>query len=43
MLFKGRRWDSLHEFTERVIARIEEEIPGRGVKLTVDVDPVHML
>jgi primosomal protein N' (replication factor Y) len=43
MLFKGRRWDSLHEFTERVIARIEEEIPARGVKLTVDVDPVHML
>ncbi len=43
MLFKGKRWDSLHEFTERVIARIEEEIPARGVKLTVDVDPVHML
>ena len=43
MLFKGRRWDTLHEFTEQVIARIEEEIPARGVKLTVDVDPVHML
>ena len=43
MLFKGRKWDSLHEFTEQVISRIEEEIPGRGVKLTVDVDPVSML
>jgi len=40
---QGRKWDSLHEFTEQVIGRIEEEIPGRGVKLTVDVDPVHML
>jgi primosomal protein N' (replication factor Y) len=43
MLFKGKRWNSLHEFTERVLARIEERIPARGVKLTVDVDPVHML
>jgi len=43
MLFKGRRWSSLHEFTEEVISRVEEEIPARGVKLTVDVDPVHML
>jgi len=43
MLFKGRRWDSLHEFTEQVITRIEAEIPARGVKLIVDVDPVHML
>jgi primosomal protein N' (replication factor Y) len=43
MLLKGKRWDSLHEFTERVIAGIEEGIPPRGVKLTVDVDPVHML
>jgi hypothetical protein len=40
--FKGGD-GTLHEFTEQVIARIEQEVPARGVKLIVDVDPVHML
>jgi len=43
MLFKGKQWKSLHDFVEKIRAEMEAEIPGRGVKLIVDVDPVHML
>jgi primosomal protein N' (replication factor Y) len=43
MLFKGKKWSPLHEFTERLLQRIEAEISIPGVKLIVDVDPVHML
>ena len=43
MLFKGKQWKSLHEFVEKLMAEMEAEKPGRGVKLIVDVDPVHML
>jgi primosomal protein N' (replication factor Y) len=43
MLFKGKQWKPLHEFVEKLLAEMEAEIPGRGVKLIVDVDPVHML
>jgi primosomal protein N' (replication factor Y) len=43
MLFKGKKWSPLHEFTEELLRRINEEISVPGVKLIVDVDPVHML
>ncbi|NWF55682.1 MAG: primosomal protein N' [Syntrophaceae bacterium] len=43
MLFKGKSWNSLHTFVEKLLTQIETEMPGRGVKLIVDVDPVHML
>jgi primosomal protein N' (replication factor Y) len=43
MLFKGKQWKPLHEFVEKLLAEMEAEIPGRGVKLIVDVDPVNML
>ena len=43
MLLKGKGWRSLHDFVEKLLAEIEAEFPRRGVKLTVDVDPVHML
>jgi primosomal protein N' (replication factor Y) len=43
MLFKGKKWSSLHDFAERLLLRAEAEIPVRGVKLIIDVDPVHML
>jgi primosomal protein N' (replication factor Y) len=43
MLFKARRWSTLHEFMEQLLARAEEAIPVRGVKMVVDVDPVYML
>jgi len=43
MLFKGKEWKPLHEFVERLLAEIQAEVGGRGVKLIVDVDPVHML
>jgi primosomal protein N' (replication factor Y) len=43
MLFKGRKWSTLHEFMEQLLARAEEAVPVRGVKMIVDVDPVYML
>jgi primosomal protein N' (replication factor Y) len=43
MLFKGKKWKSLHEFVEKLMAEMEAEIPRHRVKLIVDVDPVHML
>jgi primosomal protein N' (replication factor Y) len=43
MLFKARNRGPLHEFMARLLAAVEKEIPARGVKLIVDVDPVHML
>jgi primosomal protein N' (replication factor Y) len=43
MLLKGKKWSSLHDFTAKLLHRIEEEISIPGIKLTVDVDPVHML
>ncbi len=43
MLFKGKQWKSLHDFVEKIMAEMEAEIPGRRLKLIVDVDPVHML
>ena len=43
MLFKGRKWSSLHEFMEQLLAQVEEAVPLRGVKMIVDVDPVYML
>jgi primosomal protein N' (replication factor Y) len=43
MLFKGPSWAVLHDFMEEILARAEEGIPLRGVKMAVDVDPVYML
>jgi primosomal protein N' (replication factor Y) len=43
MLFKGKKWAPLHEFAERLLQRIDAEVSIPGVKLIVDVDPVHML
>jgi primosomal protein N' (replication factor Y) len=43
MLFKGKKWSSLHDFAEELLQRIEAEISIPGVKLIVDVDPVYML
>jgi len=43
ILFKGMRWPILHDFTERVLKKAEEEISLPGVKLIVDVDPLNML
>jgi len=43
MLLKGKNWASLHDFTELVLRKAEEEISISGVKLIVDVDPIHMV
>ena len=43
MLFKGKKWSSLHDFAEQLLQKIEAEISIPGVKLIVDVDPVYML
>jgi primosomal protein N' (replication factor Y) len=43
MLLKGKRWSILHNFTEEVLQRAEEEISIPGVKWIVDVDPLNML
>jgi len=43
MLLKGKNWNLLHEFTERILEKMEKDHPLSGVKLTVDVDPVNML
>ena len=43
MLFKGEEWGLLHQFMELLLAKAEEAVPSRGVKLIVDVDPVNML
>jgi primosomal protein N' (replication factor Y) len=43
ILLKGKRWATLHEFTELILEKAEEEISLPGVKMIVDVDPVDML
>ena len=43
MLLKGKKWSSLHDFAEKIVRHMEEEISLQGVKLIVDVDPVNML
>ena len=43
MLFKGKQWKCLHDFVLKLLAERDAELPSRGVKLIVDVDPVHML
>ena len=43
MLFKGKKWSSLHDFAEGLLRRAEAEVRVPGVKLIIDVDPVHML
>ncbi len=43
MLLKGKKWQLLHEFVERVLRKIEQAPLLSGVKLIVDVDPVNML
>jgi primosomal protein N' (replication factor Y) len=43
MLLKGKKWNLLHEFTDRILQKMEKDHPLAGVKLTVDVDPVNML
>ena len=43
ILLKGKRWTTLHEFTELILEKAEEEISLPGVKVIVDVDPVDML
>jgi primosomal protein N' (replication factor Y) len=43
MLLKGKNWQLLHEFAERLLAEMESAHPLPGVKLIIDVDPVNML
>ncbi len=43
MLFKGKKWSSLHRFAERLLGRAGAEARVPGVKLIIDVDPVSML
>ncbi len=43
MLLKGKKRRPLRDFAERLLARTEREISLPGVKLIIDVDPVHML
>jgi primosomal protein N' (replication factor Y) len=43
MLLKGKKWQLLHEFAERILSKAEQDRLLSGVKLTVDVDPVNML
>jgi primosomal protein N' (replication factor Y) len=43
ILLKGKRWATLHEFTEQILEEAEQEISLSGVKMIVDVDPVDML
>ena len=43
MLLKGKKWNLLHELTERVVEIMERKHSLPGVKLVVDVDPINML
>ena len=43
MLLKGKKWQLLHEFAERILAKTDQDHLLSGVKLIVDVDPVNML
>jgi primosomal protein N' (replication factor Y) len=43
MLLKARKWQLLHEFAERIVAKMDRDHLLAGIKLIVDVDPVNML
>jgi primosomal protein N' (replication factor Y) (superfamily II helicase) len=43
LLLKGKKWSSLHDFAEELLRKTEASISIPGVKLIIDVDPVHML
>ena len=43
MLAKGVNSRLLHQFAEELMTQMEERIKGRGVNLSVDVDPVFIL
>jgi primosomal protein N' (replication factor Y) len=43
MLAKGKSPKLLHQFAQRMILQLEEEIRGKGVNLDIDVDPVFIL
>jgi primosomal protein N' (replication factor Y) len=43
MLAKGKSSRFLHQFSQALAARMEEQTKGRGISLDIDVDPVSVL
>ena len=43
MLIKGNRANILHRFVEELVGETKKRWPGRGIRLTVDVDPMSVM
>jgi len=43
LLLKGAKTIPLHKLARLLKAKAQQEIPARGVKIIIDVDPVNML
>jgi len=43
MLVKGRRAHSLHQFVEELASEMNKRWIGRGISLTIDVDPISVM
>jgi len=43
MLVKGKRAHSLHQFVEELASEMNKRWIGRGISLTIDVDPISVM
>lgn len=43
MLIKGKRVNILHRFVEELVGETKKRLPGRGIRLTIDVDPISVM
>jgi primosomal protein N' len=43
ILVKGNRANPLHRFVEALVAETKKRWSGRGINLTIDVDPMSVM
>jgi primosomal protein N' (replication factor Y) len=43
MLIKGKQVNPLHRFVEELVRETKKRWPGRGISLTIDVDPISVM
>jgi primosomal protein N' len=43
MLIKGKYSNLLHRFVEELVGETKKLWPGRGINLTIDVDPISVM
>jgi primosomal protein N' (replication factor Y) len=43
MLIKGKQVNSLHRFVKELVRETKKRWPGRGISLTIDVDPISVM